>query len=93
MKTACLRGLEEGGIAFDSLGTRKGGKRLARYAKGTSWTPTDKTGYGRTLGDKPKPTGEQVCGWRGAILAINGVNNLFISYKNRNKIVQDFLKC
>lgn len=59
LKTACLRGSEEGGNAFDSLGTHKGGGRLARYAEGTNWTLADGNGHGRTLGDKPKLTGSR----------------------------------
>lgn len=44
LKTACLRGSEEGGNALDSLGTHKGGGCLARYAEGTNWTLADRTG-------------------------------------------------
>lgn len=34
MKTVCLRGLKEGGIAFDRLGTHTCDRHLARYAVG-----------------------------------------------------------
>ena len=44
MKTACLRGLEEGGFAFDRLGTHTCDRHLARYAVGLQQTDLNTAG-------------------------------------------------